>query len=100
MDPQVTAFVVAGVAGTVAASLAESWKVLTGKKPSPASLRSLVLVLIVGIVGGFSYLQLRAGVSIDWGVFGAQVLAAWAAALATHDVFSPRRKRRELPPPS
>ena len=92
MSPETFSIVVAGVAGTMAAALADWWKALTGKKPRTATLRLFVLALVVVLVGAFSYIQLRAGYPLDWGVLGAQIAAGWAAALATHDLASPRRK--------
>lgn len=100
MGAEVTPFVVAGVAGALAYGIVDWWKAWTGKKPSKATLRVLVLVLVVAVVGGFAYLQLLAGVSIDWEVFGAQIAAGWAVALAAHDVAPAVGKRALRKPPS
>jgi len=81
----------AGIAGLIASVLTEVLNRLTPDHKFPAPvLQAVALTLAALVVVG--YKVTTSGVAgVDWNATIPAVVGAWAAALAAHDVASPRK---------
>lgn len=86
-----TDITLAGAAGVITAVLTEVFNRLTpNTKFPPAVLQAIALSIAALAVVGFKIAT--AGVAaVDWNATIPAIVTAWAAALAAHDVASPRK---------